>query len=112
MALSVAAYEKSAYVLVVRFFDETNSPVVPSSATWTLTDEFGAVINSREDVSITPLATIVNIALSGNDLAVTTAGKTAKRVITIHALYTSEAFGELPINDYAEFTVMSMVAIS
>ena len=59
--LTTEAVEKSTYVVPVTFRDENGISVAPTAATWTLTNEYGVVINSRSDVAISPLAATVNI---------------------------------------------------
>lgn len=86
------AYEKSAYGVVVAFVDENGAPVTPTSATWTLTDGQGQVVNSRSAVSISPLSTSVTIPLTGNDMVLTGYFGT-ERVLTVNALYNSAIFG-------------------
>ncbi len=65
--LTTNAVEKSTYIVTAAFTDEDGDAVTPNAGlVWTLTDMNGVVINSREDVSISP-DTSVDIVLSGND---------------------------------------------
>lgn len=89
------AVEEGAYFPVVSFFDEDDAAVTPASATWTLTDGNGTVINSRTAVTITGLSTTATLALTGNDLAIST-GELASRVLRkllVQWLYTSSISG-------------------
>lgn len=110
MGSITAAYEESTYILVVKFFGEEAAPVIPTSATWTLTYTDGDIVNSRENVNIAPLAAVINIALSGLDLALDT-DHGRDRVLTVKSVYTSEVFGSLPINDYLVFEIQDLVAV-
>lgn len=102
--LSVEAIEQSTYVITVNFYDEDSLAVVPNEASWTLTDEAGNVINSREDVAIEALAASVDVVLSGDDLAV--AGATeAGRIFTVAGTYDSSLGSDLPFRDHVRFVV-------
>ena len=104
------AIEQSTYIVAVTFSDEDGSSLVPETVTWTLTDTKGTVVNDREDVSITPAAT-VNIVLSADDLAVID-GMTNKRIVTVEATYNSAYGTGLPLNARATFTIEDLVKIS
>ena len=105
--LSTKAMEQSTFVITVSFFDEDDNPVVPTAASWTLTDEAGNVINGRQGVAITPAAT-VDVVLQGNDLAV--AGATeAGRIFTVSGTYNSDAGSGLPLKDHVRFVVEGLI---
>ncbi len=86
----------------VDFKDTDGTAVTPSSASWTLTDETGSVVNSREDVSMV-VDTSVVIVLSphasdpdGDDTALTSAEQltgSAYRYITVVYFYNSSKLG-------------------
>lgn len=107
--LTVDADEESTYVVGATFTDEDGDSAVPSSITWTLTDAAGNVINSRENVSITPAASI-NIVLSGDDLAIGTNG-TSRRV-TIKATYNSSLGSGLPLTGECYFSIADLLNVS
>ncbi len=111
--LSVNAQEKSTYVITAAFKDENGQDVVPDSATWTLTDEDGTVINSRQDVTISSLAASVNIVLTCADLAVDTgfAGTAQERIITVSATYTSSLGSGLCLKSAAKFNVENLISV-
>jgi len=90
--------------------DENNDAVVPSSCTWTLTDANGAIVNSREDVSIGSLAETVSVVLSGDDLALASgfSGESEWRFFTIEATYNSDLGVGLPLNDQLKFPVFNL----
>jgi hypothetical protein len=112
--LSVNAQEKSTYVITANFKDEAGQDVTPTSATWTLTDEDGTVINSRQAVAISPLAASVDIVLTGADLAVDTgfSGDAQERVFTIEAVYDSSLGTGLTLKAEARFNVDNLIAVT
>jgi hypothetical protein len=69
--LSTRGDEGSGYVVSIdEFADQDGTGITPNAITWTLSDAHGNIINSREDESITPAAS-VEIGLVAAD---TTAG--------------------------------------
>lgn len=107
--LTTNAIEQSTYIITASFTDEDGSDVTPKTLTWTLTDEAGNVINSRQDVALTP-NTSVEIVLSGDDLVVSTYG--TKRIVTVEGTYDSDAGTDLPLRDQVRFTIDNLVAVS
>lgn len=105
---SVKAVERSTFVVTVSFLDENDDPVTPNSATWSLVDVRGTIINSREDVVISPLSDSVDIVLSGNDLVVTGGHVEDKRYLVIEAVYDSDLGSNLPLKDHLEFYVLNL----
>lgn len=100
--------EKSTLVLRITFLDEDDQLVVPTAASWTLTDKDGLVINERRDVPISPLAAIVNLVLYGDDLALAGAAASKyKRIVTIQATYDSSIGTNLPLTEEVMFQVQS-----
>lgn len=111
MALS-NANEQSTYPITVSFADENGDAVTPTSATWTLTDTRGNVVNGRDSVEISPLSTSATILLFGADLSLREdvhLGKT--RVLTISGFYDSDLGDSLPLNMETEFTINDLVAV-
>ena len=111
--LSVNAQERSTYVITIGFKDEDGQDVIPTSAAWTLTDEDGTVINSRQDETITPLAASVDVVLTGADLAVDTgfAGAAQERTFTVEAVYTSSLGSGLTLKAACKFNVENLIAV-
>lgn len=107
--LTVMPAEESTAKVTIAFTDETGASVAPSAVTWTLTDRAGNVINSRQDVSVAPGAS-VSFALYGDDLAII--GNDAQRVLLIEATYTSSLGSNLPLKAQAFFTVAELVGVS
>lgn len=104
------ATERSTFVVRVAFFDEEAAAVAPTAASWSLTDTDGVVVNSRDDVAISPLATTATIVLSGADLAVSGA-VSVTRVLTVEATYTSSLGSGLPLKQEIRFPVDPLVAV-
>ena len=94
------------------FYDQTTPPAVvtPQSATWTLTDAAGNVVNSRSAVSITPASTIV-VVLSGNDLSIT-AGDDGRRALLLEWVYDSSLGRDLPGKEVVYFTITPLGGVS
>ena len=103
MKLSTNAKRKSTYIITVDFSDDDSNAVAPTSATWTLMDRSGNVINDRSDVAISPLSSSNDIVLSGDDLDISGNGTTRK--LRIDAIYDSDAGTDLPLRDQVEFTI-------
>ena len=109
-----AVIEGSTCGIGVAFKDENGDAVVPNSATWTLTDIDGVVINSREDVVISSLAASITIALSGDDLAFSQGfvGHHQWRILTVEAVYNSVLLGtNLPLKEFCKFPIINADAI-
>lgn len=70
MAAIGTANERGVFHVKNVFTDEDGTSVVPDSINWALSYDDGAIVNSRQNVSVvTPAATTV-ITLTGADLAV------------------------------------------
>jgi hypothetical protein len=106
------AIERSTYKVSVSFYDETDTPVVPNSVTWKLTDDTGGVINSRSSQSETP-STTVDIVLYGADLSIP-AGSNADRFeyLTIYAPYNSTLGSSMPLRHEVKFQVKNLLNVT
>lgn len=71
------------------FTDVAGTAITPTTITYSLTDGYGNIINSKEDVSVTP-DTSVTIVLSNADFN-PEEGRT--RIITVEAVYDSVTYG-------------------
>jgi len=99
-----SAIEESTFAATVVFTDVDGDSVTPDSISWTLTNDAGTVINSREDVAIGSPAASVDITLQGDDLAMLTGeGRTAMRYLTVDEVYDSDLADNLPGKQYAQF---------
>jgi hypothetical protein len=105
--LSTRANDKSTYAITATFTDEDDVAVIPTTVSWSLSDDRGTIINARTLVSITP-ATSIEITLSGNDLKFSD-GKW--RVLTIQATYTSNLGTGLPLKDQVTFSIEDLIVI-
>lgn len=105
------AMEKSTIAITASFEDEDGNDVTPTEATWTLTDDNGTVINSREQVEISSLSTSVTVVLKGDDLQILS-GEASEEVATRHflieALYNSSLGDGLPLNKSCVFPVYNL----
>ena len=96
--------EGSTGVITVAFTDTDGVAVTPNTLTYTLIRD-GGIVNSREDVTLTPSST-VNIVLYGNDLL---AGTTK---IIIEGAYDSSIGSNLPIKKWDCFEVIAIPTIA
>ena len=62
------ATENSTYEAIVSLTDETGAAVVPTSLVWSLRDDTGAIVNSRNQVVAT-CASAISVLLGAADLA-------------------------------------------
>ena len=105
--------EESSCKVTVSFLDPADdSAITPASAIlWTLTDLSGAVINSRENVSVSA-ASSVEIFLSGDDLTIADQNNDLeKRIITIQTTY-DPGTGAINLKDSGQFAVTNLVAVT
>lgn len=110
--LSGKATEESSVGIKFTFTKEDGTAPTISSMTWTLTDTDGAVINGREDVSISSPTAEQTIILSGDDLALTNQEHEYEwRVLTIEAMVAITT-GTIPIRESARFVIYNLVAIT
>ena len=109
--LTTNASERGTYVILATCYNEATPPVAvtPVTFTWTLTDEYGAVVNSRQDVSATP-STSIAIVLTNADLQIT-GNENGNRHLAIEATYNSTYGTGLSLTGSAEFTIDSILGI-
>lgn len=100
------AVEESAIVITAAYTDENGDAVTPSAATWSLCDEAGTIINSREDVAISSPTTSDDILLTGDDLAITETTYEVYRYLIIDYTYTSADHGAVNARDQVKFSVL------
>jgi len=105
--LQPATFESSSYPVRVDVTDELGVAATPISATWSLYDGAGAVVNSRENVAVSGLAATFYIAISGDDLAVTGETRLDKtRILVVEGTYQSSiGAGQLPFRHAAKFCI-------
>lgn len=90
----------------ITIVDENGDALVPTAATWTLTDLEGSVINSRTDVAISPLASEMTVLMSGDDLAISDATNEYEiELFTFEGTYDPGDASAAPIRESGEFPV-------
>lgn len=107
---SVADYvaEGSTKTVEISFTDEAGVAMIPDAVTWSLYNGPGSIVNAREDVSITPAAT-VRIVLSGLDHVVTMEHEA--RNLVVKATYTSSDGASLPLVAGFSYSVTDVTGI-
>jgi len=102
--------------VIASFTDENDVAVIPENVTWTLTDEGGAVINSRTAISATPDSSgSITATLTGNDLEILdgeTSRPRASRVLSIYYEYDSTYGNNLSERTVYKFEVENLVGVS
>jgi len=112
MAVSlVKATEGGTYVVTASFFDPTGAAIIPKTLVWSLTDIAGATINARRQVPVVNPTSVVDVVLTGADLAVPE-GRDSLRVLTVEAVYDSLTYGSnLTLKGVTTFTVQNLTAV-
>lgn len=90
--LTTQAWEGGTLIVIAAFLDEDETAVTPKSATWTLKDSGGNVVNSREDVAISGLATTAAIVLTDADLDAADHPQ-EELTLTVRFVYDSVTYG-------------------
>ena len=111
ITLTAEAVEQSTYIVPVTFRDEQGQAIAPTTATWTLTNEYGVVVNGRTAVPLSPLAATVNVVLTGADLRMMGELDNRKRLLLIEATYNSSLGAGLHLREEIEFTVRPLVGV-
>jgi hypothetical protein len=124
MELAVKAQESGSLVLEGTMKIGNTTIVPDANPTWTLTKLDGTVINSRQDVSVTPSGSTLTIVLSDADLQIfaddpiqvvslPTVGpvqlRQGKRVLLVEFTYDSAAGNNLPVKHQTFFTVEEVI---
>ena len=107
--LTTQAKESSTLVINIILLDEDDNVVTPNEITYTLTDNGGAVINSKKHEPITPAASM-DVVLTGADLALDVVSDLV-RVLTIEGTYNSSAGNDLAFKDRCKFYIEDLVAV-
>jgi hypothetical protein len=109
--LETHATEESTYVVTAVFTDEDGDAVTPNPGLkWTLTDDRGTVVNSRQDVAVASASTIY-VVLSGDDLQILSDTDIGVRIVTVEGTYDSSYGTNLSIKDSCKFTVDNLLAV-
>ena len=101
------AKEGSSFGIQIDFEDEEGTALAPTTLTWSLVDEDNAIVNSRQDVSITTPSSTEVIVLSGDDLIAVEneEGIHTHLWLVIQGTYTSDLGIDLPFKDQVRFSV-------
>ena len=109
------AVEESTIAITIDFEDEDGDAVVPTEAKWTLTNDDGDVVDTRERVNISSLASSVDVVLKGSNLQILS-GESGDRFATrrflIEAKYNSSLGTGLPLNESCTFPVRNLKYVS
>jgi hypothetical protein len=97
--------ERSTIDFEVSFYDETEAAVTPNEIEWTLTDDEGTIINSREDVAIETPAATVHITLSGDDCVILSETDSLVRKVHLSWIYDSLLGSDLEGHDEILFRI-------
>ena len=104
------AGEKGTYILTIAFLDEDDVAVVPNAIAWSLYNDNGSIVNSREDVAPTPASTI-NIVLEGDDLALPDSDD-KQRTVLLKWDYNSTLGNNLPAKQEIIFGIENLVNVT
>jgi hypothetical protein len=111
--LTSNAVEQSTFAISAAFTDDEGVAVIPTSITWTLCNDWGAIIDSLENKAVETPASSITIILRGDNLKILDQENDFEtRFLEISALYNSDLGDDLPLNDRAEFKVVNLRSIS
>ena len=110
--LNIKVTEESTVVITCAFTDEDDTPVAPVTLSWSLTDQWGNIINANDKVSVATPTSSEDVVLTGDDLAIIDEDKDQKRVFTVFATYNSSAGSGLHLKDSVWFDVEELKAES
>lgn len=108
--LSGVAEEGSTYIIRATWYDEDDTAVTPNTATWTLTNGDGIVVNSREDETIATPSTYNDIVLGADDLRCSS-NRDETRVLITEYTYDSDAGADLPGTAQVSFMVQRIQTV-
>ncbi len=107
------ANEKATYMVDIKPVNENGAAVVPKTGNWTLTTGAGVVINGRDTVALSPLATTMTIVLSGLDLAMQSGeASPVRRLLTVKWTYDSTLGNDLPGNAEIIFYIDDLLKVT
>lgn len=102
ITLTSDAVNRGTYPLLISFTDSNGDETIPTSVTWSLTDQYGNIVNDREDISITPDSSFY-IVLTGDDIDIE---NESSRYLTIDTVYDSTLYGSnLAGREQAKFEI-------
>lgn len=92
--LNVSVLAGGTVIVGASFQDEDENSVTPNTLNYTVLNEYEEVINSLDEISITP-DTSIQVTLSGDDLP------EGKPYFLLKGTYDSSAGSDLPLKGYA-----------
>ena len=102
--------EEGTCVITTEFEDEDSNPVIPTAITWTLTDDEGNVVNSRENIAVGVPAASIDILLYADDVQIGVFG-TVRRLL-VQATYDSVLGSNLPLKGECYFTIENLTKVT
>ena len=102
--------EGSTLTLVVKITTALGVAVTPIAAAWTLSNRDGDIINSRENVAITPLSEAMTVNVAGDDLQIE--DQTSKREYRLFTVVSDRGDVNLPETIQTPFWVKNLKVIT
>jgi len=96
------AVEGGTYIISMDFKDEKENNVIPYNLSWSLYNEYGNIVNDRQDINLLNDSSLVEVGLSGNDL------EGGYETFVIKGNYDSDYGKNLPITDSTKFYVRGL----
>ena len=109
-----AVQEGSTAVVTITVLDENNDPATPKTGVWTILDSSGAVINSKKEIAISPLSSVMEVGLSGDDLPCDNENKCQITFIfegTYDTVINGLPVNDKPIREQVKFKVINITTI-
>jgi hypothetical protein len=103
--------EGSAAAFACTFADEDGLPATPLAITWSLTDEHGVVINSRDHVVVAAMSNPSTIVIDAADTQLSGPDDTGLRLLTVMWTYTSAHAAGLHGTAEFWFSIAPLVAV-
>lgn len=95
------------FLVTQSFTDVEGNEIIPDSIVWSLTDSYGSIVNSRENVVVATPAQEITVLLSNLDF---NPEEEKTRIITFEAEYTSVTYGTgLKTSSQYEISISSWV---
>lgn len=91
--LAEYAVEGSTFAVELAFWDEVGASVSPDTLVWSLYDDEGAVVNSRDGVEISNPSSTETVLLEDDDLRSPSYDAVFYRHLVVEATYTSSTLG-------------------
>ena len=92
--------ERGSAEFVIKFYDTRKKLVEPNDdITWSLYRPDGEIVNSRENIDVTPPAEEISIVLMGDDLP------NGELILLVECTFNSDLGSNLPLRKEREFRV-------